>query len=212
MSPAVFTNAALLEFYNLRRGTNKTVLTISDVISMGVIVRCVDIYPVNGSPAGPLHLTDSFTNVMANGINYTIFPDFINNSFPTFKEQKDIQNESLSFKVSNIEPSFRVLANAGAFRKAKVNIYLTFISPADNTVIDHDLMFSGYIDFFETTANNQYDGVINETTVNINSIWNKLDVQMRTLSANSVHQSVHPGDEYFSLLGIIHAQQQWSYK
>lgn len=212
MSPGVFTNAALLEFYNLKRGTNKTVLTVSDITSMGVIVRCVDIYPKAGSPAPALFLTDAFTPVQANGINYTSFPDFINNSFPTFNEQKDIQNESISFKVSNIDPSFRVLANSGAFREARVNIYLTIISPADNSVIDHDLMFSGYIDFFKSTANNQADNITNEVEVNINSIWNKLDVQMRTLAANSVHQSMHPGDEYFSLLGIIHAEQQWKYK
>jgi len=150
--------------------------------------------------------------VIANGLTYTSFPDFVDNSFPTFNEQKDIQNESINFKISNVDPSFRVLANSGAFRKAKVNIYLTIISPADNSVIDHDLMFSGYIDYFKTTANNQADSVTNEIEVNINSIWNKLDVQMRTLAANSVHQSTHPGDEYFSLLGIIHSQQYWAYK
>ncbi|MGC0844656.1 DUF2163 domain-containing protein [Pantoea agglomerans] len=212
MNSAVFTNAALLQFYNLKRGTNKTVLNLSDVVSMGVTVKCVDIYPVAGSPAGQLHLTDAFTDVQANGINYVSFPDFVNNNFPTFNEQKDIQNESISFKISNINPSFRVLANSGAFRKARVNIYLTILSPADNTVIEHDLMFSGYIDFFETEANNQSGSVNNDITVNLNSIWNKLDVQMRTLAANSVHQSTNPGDEYFSLLGIIHAEQQWKYK
>ncbi|MBK5014002.1 DUF2163 domain-containing protein [Pantoea sp. S62] len=212
MNESVFTNQTLLDFYNLKRGTNKTRLTMSDVTSLGVIVRCVDIYPVPGSPAPQLHLTDAFTDVMANGITYTSFPDFINNSFPTFNEQKDIQNESLSFRISNVEPSFRVLATSGAFRKAKVNIYLTIMSPADNTVIDHDMMFSGYIDYFEVSANNQSQGIINEITVNINSIWNKLDVQMRTLAANSVHQSTHPGDEFFSLLGIIHSQQYWAFK
>lgn len=212
MNEAVFTNQALLDFYNLKRGTSKTVLTVSDVLSMGVIVRCVDIYPVSGSPAPNLFLTDAFTPVIANGLTYTSFPDFVDNSFPTFNEQKDIQNESINFKISNVDPSFRVLANSGAFRKAKVNIYLTIISPADNSVIDHDLMFSGYIDYFKTTANNQADSVTNEIEVNINSIWNKLDVQMRTLAANSVHQSTHPGDEYFSLLGIIHSQQYWAYK
>lgn len=212
MNSVVFTNQALLDFYNLKRGTNKSVLSVSDVVSLGVIVKCVDVYPVAGSPAGQLHLTDAFTDVIANSITYTSFPDFINDSFPSFTEQKDISNDSINFKISNIDPSFRVLANSGAFRKAKVNVYLTIISPADNTVIDHDLMFSGYVDYFESTVNNQADSITNEITVNLNSIWNKLDVQMRTLAANSVHQSTHPGDEYFSLLGIIHAEQQWKYK
>lgn len=212
MNSAVFTNQALLDFYNIKRGIDKAVLSVSDVVSLGVIVKCVDVYPVAGSPAGQLHLTDAFTDVIANSITYTSFPDFINDSFPSFTEQKDISNDSINFKISNIDPSFRVLANYGAFRKAKVNIYLTIISPADNSVIDHDLMFSGYVDYFQCTVNNQSDSITNEITVNLNSIWNKLDVQMRTLAANSVHQSTHPGDEYFSLLGIIHAEQQWKYK
>lgn len=45
MNPNILTNPALLEYYNLFRGANKTVLTIMDVLSMGVHVRAFDVIP-----------------------------------------------------------------------------------------------------------------------------------------------------------------------
>lgn len=207
-----YTNPDLIEYYNLTRGTTKTELTLAEVISIGCTVKCVDVYPASGSPAGALHLTDGFVDITANGIIYTSFPDFVNDSFPSFTEQNQITNDAINFKVSNIDPSFRVLAIGGAFKNAMVNLYLSILNPADSTVIEHDLMFSGYIDYFQTVANNQDGNEKNETTCNVNSIWKKLDVQLRTLAANSVHQSTHKGDNYFSLLGITNGSQFWNYK
>lgn len=212
MNSAIFTNSALLNYYNMTHGTKLTVLNLAQLMSMGVHVKCVDVYPQQGTSVNALHLTDGYVDIVANGINYTSFPDFINDSFPTFSEQKDISNDSINFKISNVNPSFRVLALGGAFKSAQVNIYLTILSPADNSVLVHDLMYSGYIDYFESVSNNSADGLINELTVNLNSVWKKLDVQMKTTAANSVHQSAHPGDAYFSLLGIVNSNQIWKYK
>jgi len=212
MNSGIFTNTALLQYYNLTRGQNKTVLSLADVMSLGVQVKCVDVYPQANSGVNAIHLTDGYVDIVANGINYTTFPDFINDSFPTFTEQKDISNDSINFKISNVTKSFRTLALGGALRQAQVNIYLTILSPADNSVLVHDLMFSGYIDYFESVSNNSSDGLQNQLTVNLNSVWKKLDVQMKTTAANSVHQSTHPGDTYFSLLGIVNSGQTWKYK
>lgn len=212
MNSGIFTNADLLAYYNLTRGKNKTVLTLSDIMSLGVHVKCVDVYPRQGSGVGALHLNDGYTNFTVNGNTYTSFPDFINDSFPSFTEQKDISNDSVTFKISNVNQSFRTLAIGGALKQAQVNIYLTILSPADGSVLVHDLMFSGYIDYFETVANNTVSDAKNELTVNLNSVWKKLDVQQKTLAANSVHQSTHPGDSYFSLLGIVNSGQTWKYK
>lgn len=212
MNSAIFTNAALLHYYNLTHGTTLTVLNLAQLMSMGVHVKCVDVYPQQGLGVNALHLTDGYVDIVANGINYTSFPDFINDSFPTFTEQKDISNDSINFKISNVNSSFRVLALGGAFKQAQVNVYLTILSPSDNSVLVHDLMFSGYIDYFENTSNNSADGLDNTLEINLNSVWKKLDVQMKTVAANSVHQSAHPGDAYFSLLGIVNANQIWKYK
>jgi hypothetical protein len=212
MNSGIFTNAALLQYYNLTRGKSKTVLTLSDIMSLGVHIKSVDVYPQQGSGVGALHLNDGYVNFTVNGNIYTSFPDFINDSFPSFTEQKDISNDSVSFKISNVNKSFQVLAIGGSLRQAQVNIYLTILSPADNSVLVHDLMFSGYIDYFENVANNEQQNLKNELTVNLNSVWKKLDVQTKTLAANSVHQSTHPGDAYFSLLGIVNSGQTWKYK
>lgn len=212
MDSAIFTNAALLEYYNLVRRQNKTVLALSDIMSLGVHVKCVDVYPRQGSGVNALHLTDGYIDIVANDINYTSFPDFINDSFPTFTEQKDISNDSINFKISNVNQSFRVLALGGALSQAQVNIYLTILNPSDNSVLVHELMFSGYIDYFQSVSNNSASDLKNELTVNLNSVWKKLDVQMKTTAANSVHQSTHPGDAYFSLLGIVNSGQTWKYK
>lgn len=212
MNSAIFTNASLLSYYNMTHGTSLTVLNLAQLMSMGVHVKCVDVYPQQGSGVNAIHLTDGYVDIVAKGINYTAFPDFINDSFPTFTEQKDISNDSINFKISNVNASFRTLALGGAFKSAQVNVYLTILNPANNEVLVHDLMFSGYIDYFESTSNNIADNIQNELTVNLNSVWKKLDVQMKTTAANSVHQSTHPGDAYFSLLGIVNSGQTWKYK
>ncbi|WP_333850140.1 DUF2163 domain-containing protein [Leclercia sp.] len=210
MNQAVFTNSALLKYWNTTRGGNKTQLSISEVMQLGLTVKCIDIYPVQGSGVQALHLNDGYIDLNINGNLYTSFPDFINDSFGSFSEQKDISNDSMSFKVSNVSQSFQVLALSGGLKNAQVNMWLTILNPADATVLDNSLIYSGYLDYFESISNN--DDLKNELTVYVNSIWKKLDVQQRTLAANSVHQSTHKNDAYFSLLGKINSQQTWKYK
>jgi hypothetical protein len=210
MNSAIFTNPELLKYWNLTRGGNKNQLSVSELMQLGVTVKCVDIYPVQGAGVQALHLNDGYIDLNINGNLYTSFPDFINDSFGSFSEQKDIINDSLAFKVSNVSQSFQALALSGNLKNAQVNLLLTILNPANGTVLDNSLMFSGYIDYFESVSNN--DDIKNELTVYVNSIWKKLDVQQRTLAANSAHQSTHKNDEYFSLLGKINSQQTWKYK
>jgi len=210
MNSAIFTNPELLKYWNLTRGGHKNQLSVSEVMQLGVTVKCVDIYSVQGAGVQALHLNDGYIDLNINGNLYTSFPDLINDSFGSFSEQKDISNDSLAFKVSNVSQSFQALALSGNLKNAQVNLWLTILNPANGTVLDNSLMFSGYIDYFESVSNN--DDVKNELTVYVNSIWKKLDVQQRTLAANSVHQSTHKNDEYFSLLGKINSQQTWKYK
>ena len=72
-------------------------------------------------------------------------------------------------------------------------------------------MFAGFIDYCQATANP--NEAVTEMTVNINSIYQKLDVQTRTLASNSVYQSYYKGDEFMSLLGQVNkADQEWRMK
>lgn len=204
----LLTNPELLKYWNLTRGGNKTKLTITELMSLGVHCKAIDVFPKNSIP--PIFWTDGFVDLNINGTLYTSFPDLISDSFPSFTETKEINNNSISFKVSNVNDSTRTLALGGAFREAKVNIYLVILNPADNSVLNTTLMFSGFIDYIQAEADP--NNPKNEMTVNLNSVYKKLDLQPRTIAANSVYQSYYPGDEYFSLLGQVNANQSWRYK
>ncbi|HAT5009549.1 TPA: DUF2163 domain-containing protein [Serratia marcescens] len=204
----LLTNPELLKYWNLTRGGNKTRLTITEVMSLGVHCKAIDVFPKNSIP--PIFWTDGFVDLNINGTLYTSFPDLISDSFPSFTETKEINNNSISFKVSNVNDSTRVLALGGALREAKVNIYLVILNPGDNSVLNTTLMFSGFIDYIQAEADP--NNPKNEMTVNLNSVYKKLDLQPRTIAANSVYQSYYPGDEYFSLLGQVNANQSWRYK
>lgn len=204
----LLTNPELLKYWNLTRGGNKTKLTITELMSLGVHCKAIDVFPKNSIP--PIFWTDGFVDLNINGTLYTSFPDLISDSFPSFTETKEINNNSISFKVSNVNDSTRTLAIGGALREAKVNIYLVILNPADNTVLNTTLMFSGFIDYIQAEADP--NNPKNEMTVNLNSVYKKLDLQPRTIAANSVYQSYYPGDEYFSLLGQVNANQSWRYK
>ena len=178
----ILSNKDLVDYFNLCRGTSKTKLTVTDLFSIGV----------------------------HGGKNYVSYPDLITDSLPSFSEEKQIVNGSVSFTVSNVNQSIYILATGGAFRDAKVNIYLTILNPANGEVLVHDLMFSGFMDFVETSIS-PLDGK-NELKINLNSVYKALDVQMRTLAANSIYQSYFPGDNYTSLLGTVNSGQTWRYK
>ncbi|MGQ6141222.1 DUF2163 domain-containing protein, partial [Serratia sp. IR-2025] len=77
-------------------------------------------------------------------------------------------------------------------------------------VLNSTLMFSGFIDYIQAEADP--NAAKNEMSVYLNSVYKKLDLQPRTIAANSVYQSYYPGDEYFSLLGQVNANQSWRYK
>lgn len=203
----VFTNPDLLEYWNLTRGGNKTKLTVTELLSLGIHVRCFDILPTS---IDPIFFNDGLKDLSIGGKNYVSYPDLITDSLPSFSEEKQIVNGSVSFTVSNVNQSIYILATGGAFRDAKVNIYLTILNPANGEVLVHDLMFSGFMDFVETSIS-PLDGK-NELKINLNSVYRALDVQMRTLAANSIYQSYFPGDNYTSLLGTVNSGQTWRYK
>ncbi|PWW04986.1 DUF2163 domain-containing protein [Mangrovibacter plantisponsor] len=204
-----YTNASLLQYYNMHRGTNKTSLTLPEVVSVGCTVIAVDVMPKSITP---LHWNDGFTDISINGVQYISYPGFMDNGFPNITEQKNITNDGITFTLSGIEQDNMVLALDGAYQNAKVNFMLVILNPADNSVLEYQTMYSGYVDYVSASANNQHDSIKNELEININSIWKKLDNDPKTLAANSVHQSMHPGDNFFSLLGILHAEQTWKYK
>lgn len=203
----ISTNANLLKYWNLTRnsGAPKTKLSDQEIMSMGQHVTCFDVFPKN---ANGIHWTDAFINIDMNSVTYLSFPDIVQDSLPAFNEEKGISNNAISFKVSNVDNSVQLLALSGGLFKAKINIYMVILDPYTTTPLYQMLMFSGFIDYCQAVAN-PIDGKT-EMTVNVNSIFQKLDVQTRTIASNSVYQSYYPGDEFMSLLGQVNqANQTW---
>lgn len=207
MNNSILTNPDLIKYWNITRGDTKTVLTESDVYQLNVIVKCLDVIP--NSQIAPIYITDSWADLTANGIDYKSAPDFLDDSFTTTTEKNSISNNGTSFKISNVEQTYLSLLSQGLLNNAKVNIYLTVLNPANGNVISHERMFSGYINNFESTFSNTTGSTKNETTLNLNSIWKKLDRSQPVLSSTSIHQSTHKGDKFFDLIGIINSTQQW---
>ncbi len=107
--------------------------------------------------------------------------------------------------------SYTYSALGGAFKDAKVNIYLAIYNPATGDVLDYDLMYSGFIDYIEAEADPMNEK--NELTVQWNSVYKQLDRQTRTRCANSVYQSYFSGAiKLCSLLGVVNGSQTWKYK
>ncbi|EFO2889191.1 MULTISPECIES: DUF2163 domain-containing protein [Enterobacter cloacae complex] len=207
MNASTYTNANLLKYWKLVRGTTKTQLSLMDIMSLGVFVTCFDVLPkgTNG-----FHWTDSLIDIPLDGYQYTSFPDIISGSLPSYSEQKGITNDAINFKISNVNASVRALALGGFLKDAQMNIKLVILNPYDSTVIDSMLMFTGFIDYIQAVADP--NAKTNEMTVYVNSVYKKLDRQPALIAANSVYQSYYKGDEYFSLLGQVNQNQNWKYK
>ncbi|MEG8468917.1 DUF2163 domain-containing protein [Klebsiella variicola subsp. variicola] len=208
MDESILTNPSLLKYWNETRGGNKTRLSVMDVLSIGVHCMCYEILPVSISP---IRWCDYFLPLTLNGALYQATPDIIKDSLSSFSEEKSMSNNEVSFKLSNIDNSSRILAMSGKLDKAKVNITLVITDPYTSAIVTSQLLFSGYTNGFTCTVN-PIDKK-NEMTVSVNSIYKKLDLSPRTLAANSVYQSYWPGDEEMALLGQVNkADQYWKYK
>lgn len=208
MNDSILTNPDLLKYWNLLRGETKTKLTITDLMSMAVHVTCFDLLPRSVSA---IYWTDGFAPVQLNGAVYQPFPDLIQDSLPTFSEEKGISNDAIDFTVSNVDNATRIMAMSGQLDKAKFIVTLVILNPYTSAPLYQQRMFTGYIENFECTVNPFSE--INEMKVTVNSVYQSLSRTPKTLAANSVYQSIYPGDEIMSLLGQVNkADQVWRFK
>ncbi|ELY4576847.1 DUF2163 domain-containing protein [Cronobacter sakazakii] len=202
----VLNNPELVNYWNLTRGDNKTILTEKGLYQCGVMVKLIDILPPTGSN---IYLTDSLADQNYNGIAYKSVPDFLDSSFANYVEKTQINNNGTSLKVSNVSQDYLSMALRGLWNDAKVNIWMSIVNPATGSILYAYRMFSGYIDYFSSDFNNAAGNTTNETTVNLSSMWKKLDQTQRLLSSTSVHQSMHTGDKFFDLIGILNSSEQF---
>lgn len=200
----VLTDKDILEYWNLTRGGNKTSLTEQEFLQLGLIVKCIEVVPVL-KPA--FYLTDAYSDISTGGVTFISAPDFLDSSFGTFSEKKQINNNGTSFKVSNVQQLYLAMAINGDLNNARVSIFMTILNPANGQVISHRRYFTGYIDSFSTEID-PLNGA-SDLTIQVNSTWKKLDQTQRVLSSTSIHQSLYPQDKFFDLMGIIQTSQIW---
>lgn len=207
MDSSVLTNAQLLQYWKIVRGQTRTSLTTIEVLSIGINVTCFEVLPTGESG---FYWTDALNDVSLNGHVYTSFPDIVDGSLPSVTEEKGVSNDSVNFKVSNVNDSVRALALGGYFKNAKINMTMVLLNPFNNTPLYSQLLFSGFIDYVQASADPIQK--TNEMTLYINSIYKKLDIQPPLMAANSVYQSYYPGDEAMQLLGQVNSNQIWKYQ
>lgn len=205
---AILSNPDLLKYWKLIRGDTKTKLTITEVMSISIHVTAFEVYP---RTMNAIYWTDGFNPMTMDGKTYQPFPDLVQDSLPTFSEEKGMGNDTIDFTISNVDNATRIAAMSGQLDKAKVNILLVILNPFTSEVLYNQLLFSGFIENFECTVNPFSQ--INEMKVTVNSIYQRLDRTPKTLAANSVYQSYYPGDDFMSLLGQVNKEDQvWRYK
>ncbi|HCR0901179.1 TPA: DUF2163 domain-containing protein [Enterobacter cloacae] len=202
----VLNNPELVNYWNLTRGDNKSILTEKELYQSGVMVKLIDVLPPQGSN---IYITDALVDQNYNGITYKAVPDFIDSSFANYIEKNQVNNNGTSLKVSNVNQEYLSMALRGLWNDAKVNIWMAIVNPANGSILYAYRIFSGYIDYFSSDFNNDANNTTNETSVNINSLWKKLDQTQRLLSSTSIHQSLHKGDKFFDLIGILNSSEQF---
>ncbi|EPB3479051.1 DUF2163 domain-containing protein [Escherichia coli] len=202
----VLSNPELVNYWNLTRGDNKSVLTEKELYQCGVMIKMVDILPPQGSN---IYITDSIVEQNVNGIIYQPVPDFIDNSFASYEEKSQVNNTGTTFKVSNVNQEYLSMALRGLWKDAKCNLWMAIVNPANGSILYRYRMFSGYINYFSSDFNVNGTNTDNNTTVNLNSLWKKLDQTQRLLASTSVHQSTHKGDKFFDLIGILNSSEQF---
>ncbi|MDT0637958.1 DUF2163 domain-containing protein [Citrobacter werkmanii] len=208
MDDSILTNPQLIKYWELLRGEKVTRLSVTDVMSMGVHVTIFELYP---RKSGAIYWNDGFTQLELNGVQYQSFPDLVQDSLPSFSEEKGISNDSIDFTISNVDNATRIMAMSGQLDKAQLNIGLVILNPYDSTPIYQQRMFTGFIENFQCTVNPFSE--INEMKVTVNSVYKRLDLSPKTLAANSVYQSYYPDDAIMSLLGQVNKEDQvWRYK
>lgn len=208
MDDSILTNPQLIKYWELLRGEKVTRLSVADVMSMGVHVTIFEVYP---RKSDAIYWNDGFTQLELNGVVYQSFPDLVQDSLPSFSEEKGISNDSINFTISNVDNATRIMAMSGQLDKAQLNIGLIILNPYDSTPIYQQRMFTGFIENFQCTVNPFSE--INEMKVTVNSVYKRLDLSPKTLAANSVYQSYYPNDAIMSLLGQVNKEDQvWRYK
>lgn len=195
-----------IEVYNDQTGSEVTKLTIGQLFSTGSLFHLVDVSLANNEV---LRLTDSYFDVDYEGQTYLATGDILDISRIT--DEKEINNNGLTIKASNVRKEYVTMIRNKLFEKAKVKINMAFMNPNTGTVAFTYQIFAGEVDC--TTINIEFDedNLKNESEFTVNSIWASLEKNARSHATDSIHRSYvgNEDDLFFSRIGKWNSEAMW---
>ncbi|WP_427032272.1 hypothetical protein ACNF1R_15440 [Enterobacter hormaechei] len=193
--------------YNDFNGTSKTVLTMSELFSVGTLFHFVTINMLNGQE---LLITDSYHDTVFNGKTYLASGDFTDIS--TVQESKEINNISLSVKLSNVRTEYITLISSGALNNADIRIDIGFKDPNTGQISESFNIDTGSISKLTVNIDLSDNDSENETEVEIDSTWAVLEKSARNHSSDAIHRS-YPGNEndtFYARIGKWNSAKKWT--
>ncbi|MFI3035744.1 hypothetical protein ACH54D_02545 [Atlantibacter hermannii] len=208
---ALCSNADFISVYNERMGTNLTRLTMKHVFSTGSLYHCVSIKFGDGS--GELRICDGYHDIMFNNQLYIASGDFLD--VQNSPESKEINNNGMSVKISNVRPEYIQLIRNKKFDRAIITISMVFLSPQTGQVQTSFGVFRGQIDSSTIRIDYGHDEeMTSETEIKINNFWEVLNKCARYHASDGVHRSYagNSHDTFFQKIGKWNSEAVWMTK
>ncbi|MEZ4051443.1 hypothetical protein QVM81_07630 [Enterobacter rongchengensis] len=198
---------SFIQAYNDFNGTNKTVLNMSELFSVGTLFHFVTITMLNGQE---LLITDSYHDTEFNGKTYIASGDFTDIS--TVQESKELNNISLTVTLSNVRTEYINLVSSSALNNAAVKIDIGFKDPNTGAIRESFNIDTGTISKLTVNIDLDDNESKNETEVEIDSIWAVLEKSARNHCSDAIHRS-YPGNEndtFYARIGKWNSSRRWT--
>ncbi len=199
-----------LKDFNSRNGTNKTVLTQQELFSVGTVFHCITVTMAQG--AGVIRICDGYHDITHNNFKFLATGDLLDVQAPT--RSKEINNQGMSVKFSNVRQDYIQLIQGGKLDKAIVQIEVVFLNPLKGGVVASYGQFYGEVDSSIINIRMDNSEWVNTTEIKLNSVWCSLDQNARHHASDGVHRS-YPGNEndgFFSKAGKWNSEAIWTAK
>lgn len=193
--------------YNDFNGTKLTVLSTSQLFSVGTLFHLVQIKMRNDQE---LLLTDAYYDVVYEGKNYIATGDFTDIS--TIDEQKEINNIGMNVSLSNVRTEYINLVRSKNLDRADVRIDICFMNPNTGAPTESFNIFTGSVDKLTINIDYEANESKNETTAQLDSLWAVLEKSARNHASDGVHRSYkgNEQDMFFARIGKWNSESRWT--
>ncbi|MCL8167132.1 hypothetical protein [Enterobacter kobei] len=201
-----------LKAFNTTYGTNKTILSQQELFSVGTVYHIITVTMAVGE--GVIRICDGYHDITYNGFKFLATGDLLDVQTPT--KSKEINNQGMSVKFSNVRKDYINLIQQGKLDKAQVQIQMVFLNPLKGGVVGSFDVFMGEVDSTVLNLNMAENDSEWENTaeIKLNSNWACLDQNARHHASDGIHRS-YPGnanDGFFSKAGKWNSEAIWTAK